>query len=419
MRLVSFLLLFFVGYNGAFCQHKEILALINQKRYLALPSQVEGSTASRLDKQLVVAFWANAVGKSKLSQKALAKLTPFLTTVDSLGYQLKRIEHDNYVKTFAYARAAKTAHELITTFNAYLSPSDVEGMSQEFTIWQALANQPKQYLTKQRDTHLSIAKDKAGLWRIPVQLKDTSLSFVFDTGAGISCLTTSLAKRLNVTILPDSKVSIKGGITGTPTEVQLGIYDHLTIGNVHVKNALFLVFPDSALSFGNGAYKIDGIIGFPIIKEFEEFTLTKKQLIIPKQASALAYKANMTLDLLKPILYLTFKGEELPFTFDTGATTSIFSDNFYHLHQDALQKEGKETFIHQGGAGGEKKIRALKVPSLTFQLLNANPVFSNVEVSLEPLDTNGSVYYGNLGQDLLNQFAQMTISFKHSYIKFE
>lgn len=116
---------------------------------------------------------------------------------------------------------------------------------------------------------------------------------------------------------------------------------------------------------------------------------------------------------------MTYEGEELPFTFDTGAKTSIFSDNFYKKYETALRKEGQDGFRTMGGAGGQKKMKILQVPTLTFQIGDTTAIFNKAEVSQEVISTNEDVYFGNIGQDLIKQFTKMTIHFAGSYIMFE
>ncbi len=42
---------------------------------------------------------------------------------------------------------------------------------------------------------------------------------------------------------------------------------------------MFIVFPDSVLSFAGGAYKINGIIGFPVIEQLQEVRIDKAGFI--------------------------------------------------------------------------------------------------------------------------------------------
>ncbi|MDT9096702.1 hypothetical protein RSW32_25600, partial [Escherichia coli] len=84
-------------------------------------------------------------------------------------------------------------------------------------------------------------------------------------------------------------------------------------------NEPFLVFRDEALSFANGAYKINGIIGFPVAKELGRITITRKSLLIDAHREDNSFAKNFFVEQLRPIVLLGYKGKLLPFNFDTGA----------------------------------------------------------------------------------------------------
>ncbi|MNE27948.1 hypothetical protein D3C80_1213720 [compost metagenome] len=254
---------------------------------------------------------------------------------------------------------------------------------------------------------------------MPVKQADSVYDFVFDSGAGISTITESYARKLNLTIVSDSTVGITSGLTGNITNAKLGIAPKLMLNNIEIHDCVFLIFPDSALTFANGAYKINGIIGFPIIKELGTLHFTGNQLTVTNEHLPKTGLRNMIMDQLKPVIYLKYKDDFLPFTFDSGAQGSIFSDVFYRKYQSELEQTGKPADFKIGGASGEKTLSALRVPEIKL-ICGTNPIIlKNCVVSKEMLDTNQDIYYGNIGQDVIGQFKTMIINFKESYIVFE
>jgi hypothetical protein len=132
----------------------------------------------------------------------------------------------------------------------------------------------------------------------------------------------------------------------------LGIADELRLPSITVYHAAFLIFPDSALTFGGGAYAIHGIIGCPIIKELPQFILTEQQLLVPRRAKEPSKTPNLYLDMLKPVFYLTYQGEELPFTFDSGAQETLLSEVFYRRYRTSAMAGAIQGKQEVGGVGG-------------------------------------------------------------------
>ncbi len=81
---------------------------------------------------------------------------------------------------------------------------------------------------------------------------------------------------------------------------------------------------------------------------------------------------------------------------------------------DGNEPEVEYTF---GGAGG---VTSKKGFYTTFRpVINDNTVaIDSVIVLREPV-TDTNIFYGNLGQDLINQFDKMIINFDQMFLKFE
>ncbi len=327
--------------------------------------------------------------------------------------------YDNYIKLFDYPKAYTTGSFLLSRFKAQYVPEDLEEEKQALKIWQVLQKAPAQQVLRQGNTRLPITKDMAGLMNIPATVNDSTYAFIFDTGAGMCTITSSYADKLHFQLLPGSEVFIKSGITGIPTQVKLAIAPQIQLGHITIRNSVFLVFPDSALSFAGGAYKINAIIGFPVAKELGEMVFERDSLAIPETAQHEPAGKNLVVDELKPVLFLNYRHQSLPFTFDTGAGVSVFSNVFYQAFQPQLDSTGIVKDVAFGGAGGSKQFNGITVPELTLQNENNAVVFRNVFVSKERLTNTTDKYYGNLGQDLIRQFRKMILNFSKSYLLFE
>ncbi|MGN8070670.1 pepsin/retropepsin-like aspartic protease family protein [Mucilaginibacter sp. SG564] len=401
-------------------QIKQLNELVYTKQYTQLEQVLSTSHLSANNRMLYQAFLANVFNQPETSSVLLKKIfAGKIGAGDSkLQFYLHRIAYDNYVKLSQYKGAHTAAEQLVKDYRAMFSPSELTDQLDENKIWAALANTPVQQVQKQASSAIPVKKDMAGLWNIPVQQQDSSYLFIFDTGANISTITATYAQKLNLDVIKSSEVRIDGGMNGVSSKVKLGMAKHLHIGKVQINNALFLIFPDSALSFAGGAYKINGIIGLPIIKALEEITIARDTMHIPLVADKRPVPHNLALDLLQPIIYMDYQSKALPFTFDTGAQGTLFSDNFYKRFKTQLDSISKKDSLQMGGAGGSRRMNIIKVPQLTFTVDHKPVLFRNTQVSLETAQVSDKYYYGNIGQDMFIQFTSMTINFVNSSVSF-
>jgi predicted aspartyl protease len=405
---------------SGYAQVKELSQLVYTKQFTLLESALSSSKISANNKILYQAFLTNAFNQPAASNKLVKKIFAgkIAAKDGKLQFYLHRIAYDNYVKLNDYRAAHIAAEQLVENYSSYFSTKELIDQKEENKIWSFVTDAPQQYVVKKASSVIPVKKDMAGLWNIPVQQQDSSYLFVFDTGANISTITATYAQKLHLDIVKNSMINIEGGMNGANNRVQLGIAKQLQIGKVSISNVLFLIFPDSALSFAGGAYKINGIIGLPVIKAFEQIVIKKDTMEIPLIADKSPVKHNLALDLLQPVIYMDYKGKPLPFTFDSGAQYTVFSDNFYNQFKTELDATAKQDSLHLGGAGGARKMKSLKVPQLIFTVDKKQAVFNKVQISLEPTHVSDQYYNGNVGQDLFNQFDSMSINFVNSSVSF-
>jgi len=409
----------FILTSGAVAQNNAF-ELLNNKEYTRLNKLISANSlvVTPQEKLVIQAVLANVFGQPEASNKLILSLSDTYSSLpDSLKFLIIRTEYDNNIKLCRYAEAYISGSKLLKQFPGHFTKEEMQEESEALIIWDVLQKQAPQQLSKEKDTRIYMKRDIAGLWNIPVQTDSTITNFVFDTGAGISVLTESLAKKMNINYPSKKTTEVKGGITGIPTTARIGIAEKLVMGNIIAHNVVFLVFPDSSLSFGGGVYKINGIIGFPVIKELEEITIAHDTLIVPKQVSGAVESYNLAIDQLLPIIYLQYGADELPFTFDTGADGSLFSEVFYSRYESFIKSSGKAGIAGVGGTSGSKKLNIYTMP-IELKSFDKRISLPNAQISTDTLSNSQGKFYGNLGQDIIKQFSGMTINFKNSYIVF-
>lgn len=328
---------------------------------------------------------------------------------------LMKLKIDNLVKSYRYKAAYEVSTQLLSDHRQALSQEEKEDILNEAIIWESLQAALPQQLSVTENTRIAYKRDMAGLINIPVSISDTTNQFVFDTGANISVITESNAKRNG--LVPGEKYFDVVAATGIKVKARTAVVKEMKIGDhILVKHAVFMVFPDSALIFG--PYKINGIIGFPVIEQMGEIRISATQLEVPREPVAASF-ANFGLDKLMPVLNAKYRTDSLPFTFDTGAAATDLNLPFYNKYRAEINATNSLHERQFGSAGGNVKISSYKLPEVVLKIAGNTFLLKDAPVKTASVTENDQYYYGNLGQDLMRQFREMVINFRYMYVTFK
>jgi predicted aspartyl protease len=322
---------------------------------------------------------------------------------------------DNHVKLYEYREAHLTTQLLLRKYRKVLTADEQNDARNSDIIWKGLQHVAPQTTTIARETQIPYRRDLAGLINVPVRFADSTFDFVFDTGANISVITESYARKSNLRML-NVRFKVKA-ITGLEVDADLGIANELRMGDIIIRNAVFMVFPDSTLSFARGLYTIKGIIGFPVIEQLQEIRINKKSLIVP-QTTVDRNIRNFGVDELLPVISVVYNTDTLAFTFDTGAQFTFLNEPFYRNYRPLIDTAAKAFDMQIGGAGGITKTKAYRLPQIAITVAGQPALLKDVAVKTTSTDVKDKLYYGNLGQDVMNQFKEMVINFRYMYVDF-
>lgn len=358
------------------------------------------------------AVLSNAFNKPEESNQKISNLEASKSALpDSLMLKIWRIKEDNCMKQYDYKGAKNAIQQAMTQYNSLLTEDEKTDMKNNLKIWTALENEPRQQVTFNGDTRMKIEKDRANLKNLKVSTGEETMNFIFDTGANISTISVSAAKHLKMKIIP-ADIDVDA-ITGISVKADLAVCKKLVLGNVTVENAVFLVFADTALSFPQMNYQINGILGFPVIEALREVQLTQDDYFtVPEKETKIDTSSNMAIDGLSPLIFIDGKH----FTFDTGADQTMLYAPFYLENKKDIDKQYQAVKIGMGGAGGKAEYDGFKI-NHTFTILGKPISLKNV--SLLKNKINKEMIYGNIGQDVIRQFNKMTLNFDQMFIKFD
>ena len=329
-------------------------------------------------------------------------------------YQTKLSNHTNLHE---YADAYKTTALIVPYYDKKRDRDMLNEIYNSAAIWRTLQNTPAQKTHKQKDYAIQLTRDKVGLMNVAADINDTTINMIFDTGANFSVLQRSVAKKLGLDII--SSGAYVNSSTGARVRSDIAVANKINLGGLIVENVVFLITNDEDLSFPQIKYAINGIIGYPVIRSFEQFQIDKKdKLFIPQHPKEYAYN-NFALDNLTPIVKAVHNNKNLVFHFDTGATHTDLYRLFYDENRDEVEANFRMRTFSSGGAGGISTGKAYQVNDFKLQIGDAVASLNKVRLSTNDVKQGDEYYHGNLGQDYIRKFDKMIISFKHSSIVFE
>jgi predicted aspartyl protease len=396
-------------------------SFLDHKDFFQLRSRLLTDTDGIAPKKLLYfqAYANNAFNKNDLSNKAIATLfdTYAAALSDSVKASLLLLREDNEFKTGRYRQAAETNKQLLSQY-IQLDSATADDVSNKGLIDSGLAAVPPQEMSIPGNTTIPWKKDKVGLMEIPVRMRDAAVDAIFDTRANISSITETYAKKLGIHLL-NTKYKEGSGITGNTFQVSLGVADSVWLGDILLRHVVFQVMPDSILYIAPIDFRMNIIIGYPVIAQLREVHILQTgSMIIPAQPTPSPLH-NLAMDGLNPILRCVIGPDTLIFKFDTGASGSDFFDTYYRRFETDIQRHGHPDSVMTGGAGGVVKQKIYLMKDIRLTVGSKTAILNKVTVHRDPIPNVNEVVYGNLGQDLMQQFNEMILNFDSMYIDFK
>lgn len=374
------------------------------------------SGLEQYDKLRYQAYIDNAFNQLEASNGAIATLFAEFSEKlsDSLKARLSELRLGNNIKLQEYRQAYQVSELLVNEFAADFSEEELASIKNSALILEGLIDQPKQKVSMGGKQVIALSRDKAGLKNLTITSGGDSVGFIFDTGANISTVTQSTARKLGMNML-DASFKVRA-ISGIQVTSGLAVAPAFKIGDILLENTVFLVFPDSALAFPQIDYQINGIIGYPVMAALKEVQLTKSgEMIIPTVASGHATQ-NMAMHFLTPLLQLVSGTDTLVFTFDTGADGTTLYEDYFRKYQKEIESKYTLTNTSLGGAGGKTELDGYYI-ELPLTIDSKEIVLDSVQLITKNVQGQNDVY-GNIGQDLISKFDTLVINFEQMFIDF-
>jgi hypothetical protein len=324
----------------------------------------------------------------------------------ALAARLHHLQIDNHLRLFRYADALVSARSLLALAGAGAAPALVDDAAGTVPLLQALAGAPPQEVEIRGPSRLALERNR----RLPVTIGDRERRLTLDTGANLSVLMRSEAEALGLAIRPAGvRVSTS---TGRFVSADVALAPRMTVGQAHLRNVAFLVFPDELLTFPDGT-RIPGLVGFPVADALGELTFRADDVVeIPNRAPRRTL-GNLALDGLELLVRASYGADTVLCRLDTGAAHTVFYEPFYRRYRERLERLGKHVTTRSAGVGGARELPALRLPRFVLTVAAAGVTLRDVDVLTTTLgDPNHDSLDCNLGQDALAGFRSWTINFR-------
>jgi hypothetical protein len=155
---------------------------------------------------------------------------------------------------------------------------------------------------------------------LPLSINGVQATHWFDTGANVSILGESEAKRIGLAV---RALSAKIGVgNGARIDLRVAVARELSIGSIQLKHVPFPVFPDDQPAFNEPSPGSGGLIGIPVLLGLQRFgwgAVTNFE-IGPKSLSRQAPHADLCFDGNTLVAQIEVENRSLTFVLDTGAT---------------------------------------------------------------------------------------------------
>ncbi len=316
---------------------------------------------------------------------------------------------DDYTKCFRYADAARTYDDLLAHFAGQL---DRGGTKDDSDLAHLLQGVPAQTITLQGPVRLKTERNPIGSQATELTVNGVRGPWLLDTGANQSVVSRSFARQLGLKPLPGF-AQTGSGITGIANPLQVAVLPTLQMGGATVKNVVVLMLEDANLKVGSGkhTYQINAILGYPVFQALGTITfLHSGEFEAGDATQRPATGTRVYMRRLTPVIECGVEDNELPFTFDTGASETDLSIRYYEQFRG---KAGswKKRESQSSGAGGTVKRKVYVQPKLVLTVGDKTATLKNVSIFSARMDSGIDELYGNLGQDLVAGFESFTLDF--------
>ncbi len=389
---------------------KDLQALYDRHQWFELREALRG----RVDQPLfrgAVACAFSELPTCEESLKAIIRASRRSTQAREADEILENV----YLRAGQYRKALARARARLE-----LQPDD-EDAKNDYALLAVLGQGPDQFVN--RRGYSTVPWRTAGTgFTAPVTINGRSGTYVFDSGAGISTINESEAKRLGLSVRDSGAKA--GNIAGGEIAFRTAVADELVIGGFRLKHVAFLVFRDDQLPSDPAdtpTTGVHGLIGLPVMLALGRLRWNSDgslEIGFPPNAER-ASDPNLFFDGSTPAIVAEVQGRRLNFFLDTGAEETRLFPPFADTFASLISQSGKKESAQITGVGETTKVDSIVLLDLKIGVGGFTTVLQPARVLLSETSHGSLLYYGNLGVDLLRQAKTVTFDFRSMRLTLE
>ena len=260
------------------------------------------------------------------------------------------------------------------------------------------------------------SEDIDGNLFVPVTANGATAEWLLDTGANISIVSESEAKRIGLTVRNgEAKTS---DYAGAAVSFRAVIVPELRVGGVVLRNVPFGVISDKQEPFADLPEGKRGVIGIPVLIAAQTWRLSKDGSVEVgfESGGNAGEPGNLAFSGAQPLIQTVYNGAPLTFCLDTGASSTHLWPLFARRFRAQLSGRGKSQI---GGVGGTREAPTAKLADFRVSAGGHELQIQDVKVLLKSPLSDSRRYYGNFGLDLVQKAERCTLDFKAMRIAFE
>jgi predicted aspartyl protease len=316
--------------------------------------------------------------------------------------------------------AASQAHELLSRL--YLRSGQFQSAIQNLDQWtlafpdrddvrreredlEQFRGLPNQIVVQKR--HSILRHDEAGDFSIPLSVNGGEAVYLLDTGAWLSVMSESDAKRFGLRIREGS--GRIGDASGKGVSIRTAVAKEVMIGGIRFQDVSFAIVPNegpwAAVPPGHA-----GIVGMPLINALGVVQWSARGDWDIAGGSATTHGArNLTFSGNHLVLSSTTFSRPIFGVVDTGAATSDLNGNFAEQFADVIARTGTRERHDITGLGGTASVDGVVLPAVLFDIRGISVALRPAHVTLDrAASLGGRCCIGNIGLDVLTQTGYLT-----------
>jgi predicted aspartyl protease len=269
---------------------------------------------------------ANRQGHVKESITVLEKVLPQIESSNpARGAIALNTLADDYMKLYRYADAVRVYEQLLHGFASQMDAIERKSVEDDYHVAVLLKDAPPQTIAFQAPVDVPTNRNPVlGSFDAKVTANGIGESWILDTGANLSTVSASFARKLGVSLSKDTAQT--QGITGAENPLHTAILPELKIGGAVVHNVVLLVLDDANLNVPTGKtthYQIQAILGYPVMQALERITFTHDGHFLAGPDSPTSDNgARLYMNELTPLLECGVENRSVLFSFELEPTAA-------------------------------------------------------------------------------------------------